>query len=73
MAGFVVSARVERTAPHLVRAGGGEADDPTDRQAGQVADLADIRVADPVRDRLVVIRDRWSEMTFFLFDPQSWR
>ena len=73
MNGFVVSDRVPRAAPRLVRAGDGERGVGTDQQAGAPIELADIRADDPWRDRLAALRDRWSELTFYLFDPQSWR
>jgi hypothetical protein len=73
MNGFVVSDRVPRAAPRLVRARDGERGPETDRRAGALIELADIRTDDPWRDRLASLRDRWSELTFYLFDPQSWR
>jgi hypothetical protein len=73
MNGFVVSDRVPRAAPRLVRAGGGERGLETDPLPEALVELADIRTADPWQDRLAALRDRWSELTFYLFDTQSWR
>jgi hypothetical protein len=73
MSGFAVSGRVERVSPHL--AGSRETShEPTSRvRSEDVAELVDVRAADPLADRWAAFRDRWSALTFYLFDPQSWR
>jgi hypothetical protein len=30
-------------------------------------------VAEPVSERLAAAADRWRQLTFYLFDPDSWR
>ncbi len=83
MSGYVASARIVRAAPRLVRAGGPverpsavalptaaetlvvEADPPAAGWASRIAGRAAERVA--------AARERWSQLTFFLLDPESWR
>jgi hypothetical protein len=57
--------------PRLVR----RADrDPATRTNGEDGtELVEVRAEDPLVDRWAAVRDRWSELTFYLFDPQSWR
>jgi hypothetical protein len=74
MSAYATTARIDGVAPRLV-AGRSE-----NRDADQVAIPAepddaviDVAVRDPLMDRLAGARERWSQMTFFLFDAQSWR
>jgi hypothetical protein len=71
MSGFAASGRIERVSPRLAR----RADrDPAARTNGEdVTELVEVRAEDPLVDRWAAVRDRWSELTFYLFDPQSWR
>jgi hypothetical protein len=73
MSGFAVSGRVERASPH--RAGTRESNHGprSGRRSDEVSELVDVRAADPLADRWAAFRDRWSALTFYLFDPQSWR
>jgi hypothetical protein len=73
MNGFAASGRVQRTAPRLVRAGGVERSFVASRQSADVTELVDVCDPGPLSDRWAAFRDRWSELTFYLFDPQSWR
>jgi hypothetical protein len=73
MNGFAASGRVQRTAPRLVRAGGAEGRFVAAPRSEDVTELVDVRDPGPLSDRWAAFRDRWSELTFYLFDPQSWR
>jgi hypothetical protein len=73
MNGFAVSGRVERTAPRLIRAGDVKRGFAATPQLADVTELVDIRDPGPLSDRWAAFRDRWSELTFYLFDAQSWR
>ena len=79
MSGYAASARIQRGSPHLARATrDGMADQrpvalaatliETDASAARDGDLA-ARVA----DSWAAARERWSQLTFFLLDPNSWR
>lgn len=72
MSGFAASGRVERVSPRLAR---GQADRKaaTEATAQEGSDLVEVRTADPLIDRWAAFRARCSALTFYLFDPQSWR
>jgi hypothetical protein len=72
MSGFAASSRIERVSPRLVR-GGADGNVATIRADDDVVVIVDVRTADPLIDRWAAFRERWSELTFYLFDPQSWR
>jgi hypothetical protein len=80
MSGYVASARIIRGAPRLAR--------PSDRVAVRgiepsrattpdvlilEADAAPATAVGSLGDRVRAIGERWSQLTFFLFDPNSWR
>jgi hypothetical protein len=44
-----------------------------ERAAETNAVLADTLVRDSLIDRLQAARDRWSQLTFYLFDAEGWR
>jgi hypothetical protein len=77
MSAYAATARVDRVAPRLVigRPVGGDVDVPwVDAEPDEaVADLAPIDDRDPLIDRLAAARARWSQLTFYLFDAESWR
>jgi hypothetical protein len=72
MSGFAASGRIERVSPRLAR-GGTDGNVATVQADEDVIELVDVRTADPLIDRWAAFRERWSELTFYLFDPQSWR
>ncbi len=72
MSGFAASGRVERVSPRLAR-GGADGNVATTKADEDVLEFVDVRTADPLIDRWAACRERWSELTFYLFDPQSWR
>ena len=77
MSGFVASGRIVRASPRLVRqatrGGNDERVTPVTSSSDRGSELVEVHVADPLGDRWAAIRDRWTELTFYLFDPQSWR
>ena len=72
MSGFAVSGRVERVSPRLVR-GQLNRNVASNLVPKDVTELVEVRTDDPLIDRWAAFRERWSELTFYLFDPQSWR
>ncbi|HYX11311.1 MAG TPA: FAD-dependent oxidoreductase [Candidatus Acidoferrum sp.] len=56
-----------------VRIGGGPARPATPDVIILDADAAPEPVAAGLVERVRAVRDRWSQLTFFLFDPNSWR
>jgi hypothetical protein len=77
MDGFAANGRIERTSPRLARAGSDRGDSHYGSSASErwddVPELVDDRATDGPNERWATFRDRWSELTFYLFDPQSWR
>lgn len=77
MSGYVASARIVSAGPRLAR---GErlaivVDELPRPTAGpaSVIETVDVSRAGPIVERLLAARERWSQLTFFLFDPNSWR
>ena len=77
MAAYVVTARIEAVKPRAARAPGAAA---TTWSRVWPARFSDDRLVDTTppdqRDlelRWEAIRERWSQLTFFLFSPESWR
>ena len=75
---YAVSARIERVRPRVLAAEWTSAREAADGEA--VAAVAPGIGVDAVlygdRDlelRWVAFRERWSQLTFYLFDPESWR
>ena len=88
MSGYVASARIVAAAPRLARggravetSGSGAWTTATVPSEPRVvdSDLVLSDGADPpmAQSRLVergrAVRERWSQLTFYLFDPNSWR
>jgi hypothetical protein len=75
MRAYAATARIERVAPHLVIG------QPRDDVLGTWAlhwdisndDVAPVDDRDPFVDRLTAISERWSQLTFFLFNAEGWR
>ena len=74
MSAYAAAARIERVTPRLVigRAGTDVRATSEPPEDELVIDLATPR-GDPLLERLIAIRERWSQLTFYLFDPESWR
>lgn len=78
MSGYVASARIVRATPRLARSGHvadatewappAESVDVQVIEAGDAADHGSI-----LAERREAVHERWSQLTFFLFDPESWR
>lgn len=79
MSGYVASARIVRAAPRLVRAGADPWDGRQPTPLAPSAQVLDTILGEPVEPdvsddgRLAAIRDRWAQLTFYLFDANSWR
>lgn len=79
--GYVASARIVPSVPRLARGGSPDAwrqtePAPVTPAATQVIDTFGGEPVGPMatdESRLAAIRERWSQLTFFLFDPNSWR
>jgi hypothetical protein len=77
MSAYAAAARIDRVEPRLLmgRPVRGDVDFPwvVAEPEEAVADLAPIDDSDPLIDRLAAARARWSQLTFYLFDAESWR
>jgi hypothetical protein len=74
MTGYVVSGRIDRGRPRIAAPARPPAA-PPDRAPGAEPLLFDIS-SPGQRDmelRWEAVRERWAQLTFFLFDPESWR
>lgn len=74
MSGYVASARIAGPAPRLVRrAPDAEEADPRATLVAAVEPVVEPDAADELDERWTAFRERWSQLTFFLLDPNSWR
>jgi hypothetical protein len=79
VSGYAATARIERVRPRRAAPAGpdfrafGRAETRDDDGAGGDVELAETEVRDDLIDRAEAFRDRWSQLTFYLFDPESWR
>jgi hypothetical protein len=74
--GYAATARIEHVRPRrassrevVAFSRAGSRDEPTDPGA----EVADTAVSDSLVDRFEAFRDRMSQLTFYLFDPDGWR
>jgi hypothetical protein len=83
MSGYVASARIVHAVPRLVRADG-PAERPSVVAPPPPAEMlivesdppaagAASRIVERAEEHVAAVRERWSQLTFFLFDPNSWR
>jgi hypothetical protein len=71
MSGYAAAARIKRARPRVVER---EPERVERRWAELNADLFATTTTDgPADDRWAAFRDRWSQLTFFLLNPESWR
>jgi hypothetical protein len=80
MSGYVAIARIEGVRPRRVGAATCARHDPERSGPAQargdeapLADLTETAVRDSLIERAEALRDRWSQLTFFLLDAESWR
>ena len=79
MSQYAASARIVRATPHLARTR--REQEPDDRQVTAAATVVEIGSSSPsggafvvrAAERWTAARERWSQLTFYLLDPQSWR
>jgi hypothetical protein len=79
MSGYVASARIVRAAPRLVRANAA-LERSIDGALGLPVEDLIVETHPPtvnawgrVGERVAAAGERWSQLTFYLFDPNSWR
>jgi hypothetical protein len=72
MSGYAAAARIERARPRVVER---EPDERGERRWAEMdaALFAATTTDGPADDRWAAFRDRWSQLTFFLLHPESWR
>ena len=85
MDGYMASARLQGGVPHFVGGGGTAAWSGSMPQGlgpgsgeelaalGEPVDLVGRPLDQVVGDWLASLGESWSQLTFFLFDPESWR
>jgi hypothetical protein len=73
MNGFATGGPVKQAWPRVAGPRAVDHDGTLNRPLRDVTQLVDVTIADPLVDRWAAFRDRWSALTFYLFDPQSWR
>jgi hypothetical protein len=84
MSGYVASARIRAVSPRfVVMDGGATLESPAHglSMAGLAPAVEDLvttataagRVASRIGERFAAFGARWSQLTWYLFDPESWR
>ena len=80
MSGYIASARIVRGTPRLARPSDRVSVRWTERSPAAMpdtliieADAAPVIAGGSLIQRVHAIGERWSQLTFFLFDPNSWR
>jgi hypothetical protein len=79
MAGYATSALIRGNGPHLaIHAGSAPAEswNPAESDlwhGGEPIELIGRPVDQVVAEWLASVGESWSQLTFFLFDPESWR
>ena len=77
MSAYVATARIERVTPRLVIGRGMNAALDWPALSIDVEDpaveVAAVDASDPLVERLTAVRERWSQLTFYLFDAEGWR
>ena len=74
MSAYAATARIERVTPR-VAIGRPHEDDGVSWCADLEVevDVAAVDEGDPLIDRLSAISERWSQLTFYLFNAEGWR
>lgn len=79
MSGYVASARIVRATPRLARAGPASDSATWMPVAAEPAEVPIVEAFDATDhgpgliEHWAAFRERWSQLTFFLFDSASWR
>jgi len=74
VATYAASARIDRANPRLDRgAARRSADAPWRAPADERDEPLVVDMGPATNERWIAFRERWSQLTFFLFDPESWR
>jgi hypothetical protein len=75
MAAYAVTARIGRVHPQLtVRRDDGRVDpEALEGRLDVPIDVIDSIWNDRFSERLARLQERWTQATFYLFDPESWR
>jgi hypothetical protein len=74
MSAYAATARIERVTPRI--AIGQPRDDDLGSWIGEsevTVDVSPVDDADPLVERLTAIGERWSQLTFYLFNAEGWR
>jgi hypothetical protein len=71
---YAASARIDRANPRLDRGAARlSADAPQRATADESTEPLLVEMTPARPERWQAFRERWSQLTFFLFDPESWR
>jgi hypothetical protein len=74
MSAYAATARIERVTPRFVI---GKPREGEVRawvvEADLAVDVAAVQDDDPLVDRLTAVGERWSQLTFYLFNAEGWR
>jgi hypothetical protein len=75
MNGYAVTGRIEGVAPRIVRRGSPSfaPSSTVDARELDTVDLVGRPIDEEVAEAWGRVRDAWTQTTFFLFDPESWR
>jgi hypothetical protein len=74
MSAYAATARIERVTPRFVIGQPRDGDVAVRVVETDVSvDVAAVDDADPLVDRLTAISERWSQLTFYLFNAEGWR
>jgi hypothetical protein len=74
MSAYAATARIERVTPRIAIGQPRDGDLVAWVVESEVTvDVAAVDDADPLADRLTAIGERWSQLTFYLFNAEGWR
>ena len=80
MAGYAVTARIQSVRPHrtgaaprAIRAAQRPSREAEALDAARTAGPQTVPIGIDAWERWVRVRDRWTQLVFYLFDPDSWR
>ena len=74
MSAYAATARIERVTPRIAIGQPRDGDLASWIVESEVtADVAAIHDDDPLVDRLTAVSERWSQLTFYLFNAEGWR